>query len=189
MTMRPSSSSAPNAPDRAKQPVLIDFFAKEKEEAEPQERENTNNQQNPLAELSPRSRAHSTALDARAEVVGPSTDADVSLYTIQRYLRQKGYEPRDFLRYNAVQSRLDSTNLSAKTLLDALKIAEQANHPLWATLNVNADERSDLIHRLTGIVTRVQGFKKGIKTVVQNSNNDPGQLIANILEYQRTLWS
>ena len=80
-----------------------------------------------------------------------------------------------------------SANLSAETLLTALKTAYDTDHPLLATLSVNAHERSGLISRLAGIVTNTGGFKKGIKAALHNSNNNPEQLIINILNYLRNL--
>ena len=163
---------------------LVDchFFADE--QAEQPDRAPATRQHSPLAELSPRSRAQSADPGARAEVAGPSTDADVGLYTIQRYLRQQGHERKDFLKYNATQSRLDSVNLSAETLLTALKAAYDANHPLLVTLGVSAYERSELIDRLAGIVNRRQ-FGAKIKSAVQSAHNDPDQLIENLLAYAR----
>lgn len=116
-----------NAPFRANPPVLINFFANEREE--PQEREIASEQNIPLAGLRSRSRADSTALGAIANIGGPSTDVDVSLYTIQQCLCQRGFDPSRFLKYRSSMTRLDSINLSPSTLFAALKIAEDVNHP------------------------------------------------------------
>ena len=181
-----SSSSDPNAAYRTKTPELIDFFANER--IEQQEIVNANHQQTAFSGLSPRSEAHSAAINATTEVAEPATNTEVSLYTIQRYLRHNGYAHENFLRYKVTQNRLDSANLSAKTLLDAIKIiVEGANQPLLTGLGVSNQESIELIYRLAGITTNSAGFRPPMRAAVQNANNNPEQLIAAILQHIRNL--
>ena len=182
--MRPSSSSDPNAPYRAAIASLVDCNFFTDEHAEQPDTHSAASQHSPFAELSPRrasSRHPSNALADR----GQSSASPVTIESVLEYLSERGRESQ--LVYGTINNRLNSSNLSAATLLSALKAAETVNYPLWATLSVSAYERAELINRLGGIVTIGGGFKKGIKTAVQNSNNDPEQLIANVLQYARNL--
>ena len=185
--MHPStaSSSAPNAPYRTKIPEFIDFFANER--VEQPERVNANHQQSAFSGLSPRSEANSAAIGATSHVAESAIDTEVTLYTIQRYLRQNGYAHENFLKYKIAQNRLDSANLSAKTLLDAIKIVEGANQPLLTRLGVSQEESIDLIYRLAGITTNTAGFRPPIRAAAQNANNNPDQLVAAILQHIRNL--
>ena len=182
--MRPSSSYEPNAPYRASTPVLIDFFAKEA--AEQQERANASTPYSLFAGLSPRGASPSNRSDASVDA-GTSSASPVTVSSLRSFLRSKGCPAGHHIHEGTIQSRLNSANLSAETLLTAIETAHDANHPLWATLSINAYERSELMNRLGGIVTNSGGFKKGIRAAAQNSNNDPQQLIANILHYLRNL--
>ena len=180
--MRPSSSSDPNATHRATTPVFIDFFAKEA--AEQQERTNTIAQQGPFAELnpsgtSPRYRPESTA-DA-----GPSTASHVTIITIQRYLIEKGYEAKNFLKDETIQRRLNAANLSAETLLAALQTTHNPHHALLSQLHMHQHEQTELKYMLAGITFSCVGFRPAIKEIVQNADNNPDQLITNLLQYMR----
>ena len=178
--MRPSSSSDCNAPYRARQPVLIDFFAKEA--AEQQQRANADPQQTPFAELTPRVMCQRTLAGATA-CPRPSTTRNVTATAIRQYLMTKGYQAESFLRDDTIQSRLNSVQLSPKSLLDALEIAYDAHHPLLDRLGVDDPKRSWLIYKLAGIATNKSGFRTTIMTALQNANNNPDQLIAAVLQH------
>ena len=186
--MRPSSSSDPNAPYRAAIASLVDcnFFADE--QAEQPNVANTTHQHSPFAELSPRRASSSREPSAIADA-GPSSAAHVTIDTIKDYLREKGNLDSDLsLKDTTIENRLNSTNISAKTLFDAIKIACNPDHPLLSTLSINPYQRYELINRLGRIVSYKQGFRQEIKSAMQKSNNDPEQLIANILNHLRNLY-
>ena len=176
---RPSSSD-PNAPYRATTPTLIDFFAKEREEH--QERADANHQQNPLSALGPRRTTHGTAPSATANV-GPSAAPNVTASTIGQYLSERGYAVNILLRNETIEARLSSARLSAEALLAALHIAHDAHHPLLARLGVSDKNRALLLYWLAGIANNKQGFLQPIRTAALNANNNPDQLINNILQY------
>lgn len=178
--MRPSrpSTSNPNASYRATTPTLIDFLAIEREEQ--QVRANAHLSQNPLSELGPRRTTHDAVSSAMANA-GPSAAPHVTIITIQRYLLERGHLASKFLEDSTIQACLDSANISAESLLVALNIAHDACHPLLVSLGVCDHERADLIFKLAGIVNNKSGFRNSMKTAAQNANNNPEQLIENIL--------
>ena len=184
--MHPFRPSSPHSmtSDRLTTRTFIDLF--ENETGQHDTRENGNDQQSRFAQLSQRRNPDSSALGAIGNGVAPSSNA-ASPYTIQRYLRQKGYERKEFLKYATIQNRLDSANLSAQTLLDALKIVDTANHPLLTALCVSVQEHEILIARLTGIMTKPQGLARTMKAAALNCNNNPDRLISAILQYIRSL--
>lgn len=106
-----------------------------------------------------------------------------SVRDIQQYLRAMGY-PDINMAHQAVQLRLDSVNLSAETILTALQILHDANHPLLAILCVSNNTRIKLINRLVGVVNRVQGFRPEIRSAIQRANNNPDQIIVNLLSFR-----
>ena len=181
--MRPSSSSDPNATHRATTPVFIDFFAKEA--AEEQERTTTIAHQGPFAELSPRDTSPSYRPNSTADA-GPSATPHVTIITIQRYLIEKGYKTQNFLKYETIQRRLNGANLSAETLLAALQTVHNPQHSLLARLSMRHHEQTELRYMLAGITFSCAGFRPAIKEVVQNANNNPDQLITNLLQYVRS---
>ena len=181
--MRPSSSSDPNAAHRATTPEFIDFFAKEA--AEQQERTYTIAQQGPFAELNPRGRSPRYRPDSTA-AAGPSTASHVTIITIQRYLIEKGYQAQNFLKDETIQRRLNTANLSAETLLAALQTAHSPHHSLLTRLSMRHHEQTELRYMLAGITFSCAGFRPAIKEVVQNANNNPDQLITNLLQYVRS---
>ena len=170
--------------DRTSTQTFINLF--ENETGQHDTRENGNDQQNRFAQLSQRHRPNSSAVGAIGNGVAPSSNA-ASPYTIQRYLRQKGYERKEFLKYGTIQNRLDSANLSAQTLLNALKIVDKANHPLLTGLCVSVQEHEILIAKLIGIMTKAQGLPRAMKAAALNCNNDPDRLITAVLQSIRTL--
>ena len=182
--MRPSSSSDPNAPYRAAIASLVDCNVFPDEHAEQADSANTTHPHSPFAELSPRRGSPSIPPSAITDA-GPSSATSITIDTVLEYLREQGRVSN--LVYRTINNRLNSSNLSAATLLTALKAAYDTHHPLWATLGVNEYERYELINRLDGIVSHCAGFNKGVKAAAQNSNNDPEQLIANLLHYVRNL--
>ena len=180
---RPSSTNS-NPSYRATTPTLIDFFANEREEQ--RVRADAHPQPTPLAELGPRRTTPDTVARVM-ENVGPAVAPRVTIVTIERYLLERGFLASSFLKDETIMRRLNAANISAETLLTAFKAAFDADHRLLATLGVHPHERYQLITRLGGIVTSNGGFKTGIKTAIQDSNNDPEQLIANVLHYMRDL--
>ena len=173
--MRPSSSSDPSAPYQAKQPVLIDFFAKEA--AEQQARANANRPHSPFAELSPRGASPSNRSDAAAG----SASSPVTVSTLRSFMRSKGYPPGNKMFDATIQDRLSRANLSAETLLASLEIAHTFHHPILERLGVREIQRYWLINRLSGIVIRSAGFDIGIETSARRANNNPHQFIACLL--------
>ena len=171
--------------DRTPSQPFIDFFANETTQHDM--RENCHDQPSHFDQLSSGRSPHSSALGALGNGAAQSSDDTASPYTIQRYLRRKGFERKEFLKYGAIQNRLDSVNLSAQTLLDALKIVDTANHPLLLALCVNVQEHEILTGKLTGIMTKPQGLRTAMKTAAQNCNNNPDRLITSILQHIRTL--
>lgn len=184
--MHPSSpsSSDPNAPYRAAIASLVDCNFLHDEQQEQPDVANSAYQFNPFAELSPR-RASSSNPSSTIANTGSSSASHATISTVLDYLAERGRGGQ--LVYGTINSRLNSTNLSAETLLSALKVTDDANHPFLAAMGVNDFERSELFKRLDGIVNNSSGFKKGIKEAVKNSNNDPQKLLENILYYVRNL--
>ena len=181
--MRPSSSADPNAPYRAAMTSLVDCNFFTDEQTEQTNSANTTRQDSPLTALSPRTASSSNAHNALATTNRLSAP-EITVGSVLEYLRHQGH-PCDDLMYATIINRLESANISAETLLTATKAAYDAEHPLLANLNVNAYERSELINRLGGIVTRRQGFRAELKSAIQSADNNPGQLIANLLRYIR----
>ena len=118
-----------------------------------------------------------------------SSASSVTISTILHYLRERGHTSPEWIYQGLseanAQNRLDSANVSAQTFLTALQIAHTINHPLLESLRVSDEEQKGLIARLTGIVMTKAGFRSPIKTLVQNADNNPDQLIANVLQYVR----
>ena len=186
--MRPSSSSDPNAPYRAAIASLADCNFFTDEQAEQPDTHNAARQHSPFAGLTPRGASSSNDLSSVADAVPPSA-SQVTIATIKDYLRDKGHLHSDAsLKDTTIENRLNSTNISRETLLNAIKTACNPDHPLLATLSINPYERYELINRLDGIVSHKQGFRQEIRSAMQKSNNDPEQLIANILNHLRNLF-
>ena len=185
--MRPSSSSSPdpNAPYRAAIASLVDcnFFADDP--TEQLETSHPTSQQDAFVELRPRSTTPSLVPGASAEI-GTSTASPITVRTIRQYLLEKRLV-NNFLLESTIQSRLNVGNLSAETFLAALKIVDDASHPLLARLGVRDQERAELIYRLAGITTNTAGFRIAMRTAAQSANNNSDQLIANILQHIRNL--
>ena len=165
-----SSSSDPNAPYHAAIASLVDcnFFA----DAKPEQPDITylmnqkTNQHDSFEGISPRRLTQSTCLNRTAEATLSSAAALVTIATIRQYLRDQGYSGGR-IRDATVESRLFSTNLSAKTLLTALQIAHDANHALLVRLGVNSNDREILVARLNGIMLTSQGFFTGMRKAKQ----------------------
>ena len=177
---RPSFTD-PNASYRATTPTLIDFFAKEGPEQP--EIADANTQQNPFAPIAPME-TRQTSLPAAIAHVGSSAAPPATIITIQRYLLEKGYAASSFLTDETIQYRFNAANISAQTLLSALQIAYDAHHPFIARFGMSDKERFILIKRLVGITQHDSRFRQTLKAA-QKSNNNPEQLIANLLELIR----
>ena len=180
--MHPSSSSNPNAPHRATPPVLIDFFAKEA--AEQQERTATIGQQNPIAQLSPRGRSPRYRPDTIADA-SPSVDSPVTVCSLRSFLRTNGHSFGQHIRDETIEGRLNAVNLSAETLLAALEISHTPDHAILRHFAVSQAERNYVISKLKRIVNHTSGFTPQIINAAQHSNNNPNQLIRNILQLVR----
>ena len=183
--MRPSSpsSSDPNAPYRAATPVFIDFFAKEA--AEQQERTSSICQQSPFAELSPKIATPSHRLNAIADT-STSADSHVTIGSLRSFLRSNGRSAGGHMYDPTIQGRLDAANLSAETLLAALEIIETPNHPLLETMGLENTESHSIFSKLAGIVNHSGGFTIELRRAAQRANNNPDQLIANLLQLIRS---
>ena len=184
--MRPSSSSSndPNAPYRNAIASLADcnFFAYEEDALD--QSANNESVQNPFAGLIPR-RPIQTDRPSASTDAGTSTGSQVTIGTILQYLEEKEIRLHKNIHDTTASRRLHAHDLSPETMLAAIKIAYDTNHPLLATLSANDDERYALISRLSGVVTQAQSFRPGIRQAFSNSNNNPEQLIANVLQYIR----
>ena len=212
--MQPSrpSSTDPNAPYRHAIAALADNRIDGQELYPDESRDRPGqNQANRLAELNPRRTINRDRLNTIARNIASHVDfatqliannsiptatatteatvssaSSITINTVCQYLHDKGYVDRN-MADAAIQNRLNSVNLSAETLLTAIETVDNANHPLWATLQANDFERAELIHRLARMATIPQAFRPGIRAVIQNSNNNSEQMIANFLDYLRRL--
>ena len=167
--MRPSSASSSSSNRNApcpQSPQFIDFFAREQEQSDLAN-----------ANLLP------TADDGAA-----SASTAVGIQQVQQYLIDQRYAlPRGFLTDVAIQNRLHSADLSAETLLSALQILSNPQHPLLVSLGVSDHELKTLRNRIAGIVSNRSGFLTPIRTEVLQSNDNPELLIRNLLSYLRHL--
>ena len=127
-------------------------------------------------------------------IAGPSNAAavasqvaanpDITVRDVQEYLRTMGYQNIN-MSDQTVRIRLDSARTSAATILTALQILHDANHPLHARFDIRNNKRQRLIDRLIGIVNRTPAFRAEIRAAVQGANNNPEQLIVNLLPFAR----
>ena len=139
-----------------------------------------------LAMMTPeQARPENVAGPSNAGVVSTQVAANphTTVRDIQQYLRAMGYSDIN-MRDEAVQLRLNSANISADTILAALQTLHDANHPLLVSLNVRNNARLKLINRLVGLLNRIQGFRPEIRSAIQRANNNPDQLIANLLQFR-----
>ena len=181
--MRPSSSSNPNTPYRAAIASLVDSNCLPDERAEQADTANTAHAHSPFIGLSPKKASSSNPSNVIANA-GSSSTSQITVDTVLGYLREKGH-PCDNLKYVTIVNRLNLTNLSPDTLLTAIEAMHNAGHPLLTTLGINPYERYELINRLAGIVTRRFDFRGGIIPAIGHSNNDPKQLITNLVNHIR----
>ena len=167
------------------------------------------NQPNSLAPLNPRRRTNQDRLNVIAHNLGsgvrvamemmahsatPSATTDVAtssappvtVDTIRQYLRENGYFDSNMVDVT-IQNRLDAVHLSTETIFTALQILHDDHHPLIARLNMSNSECDSIFYRLAGIVMKKNGFQEPIRTATLNANNNPDQLIANLLQYLRSL--
>ena len=174
---------------RTTPPPFIDFFAREKERENSDATFSPPSAQIPFAALAARPDASRTRPDAATETGGsPSTAADVTVETIAQYLLTKGYTYSEFLNDTVIQDRLNSTHLSAETLLNAIKIMQShpVNDPLLASLGVRSrTERGEIIYRLIGIIINRSGFRPGMQAAARNCEDNPHKLITGILAHVR----
>ena len=180
--MRPSSSD-PNSPYRAAIASLADcnFFSHE-EPVEQADSGNTTSQPPFFAGLHARRTMHGIVPHA-ASNIAPLPSAPITISTLQRYLIENGYSAHRFLADGTIQLRLQSGNISAETLLAALQIAHNPNHSLFNRLRTSNETRAEIIYRLAGIMTNDSGFHQAIRREIRNAENNPEQLIRNLLEF------
>lgn len=114
--------------------------------------------------------------------VATSSAAPITVDTIRRYLSGIGHHGK-YMADATIQGRLNGTNLSTETLLAAIQAAHNPNHPIWAAMGASQFEREAVFLKLSGIVTNKSGFRESLKTRVRNANNNPEQLIINLLEH------
>ena len=211
--MEPSrpSSTDPNAPYRHAIAALADnrIYGQQVQLDGEAHDEPGHNQANMLAGISPRRTNNRDRLNALAHNFDPSvaiamqqiensstptstteattsSTSSITISTICHYLR-KNANVYSTMAEGSIQNRLKSINISVETFLTALKEAYDADHPLWANLQVNHSERFELISRFIGIVTRPQGFHPSMRRAIQNSNNNPEQLIEKFIHYMLSL--
>lgn len=186
--MRPSftGSTDPNAPYRAAIAALADGNVFANPHAESSETSHPMHPHTAFAGLNPRNQSGS-ASNASVPVASASTSSTplVTISALKRYLSDKGHWDADALRLVTVMNRLSKMHLSPQTLYDALEILHQAHHPLCAELNLSNQEIIELKHRIAGIVTNKGGFMLPMQTIFQNCNNNPKQLIIDVLTYMR----
>ena len=183
--MHPSSpsSSDPNAPYRAAIASLVDcnFFADKG--AELAETAQPRNQQDPFVGLSHRGMRQSSRSDTTAEATSSSA-ASVTVDTIRQYLRDKGYKDCNLIDVT-IESRFEVANLSEQTYFSAMQILHTPDHPLFAELGLRNEEVASIIYKLSGMITRKNGFTQLLKRITQNCNNNSEQLIIKLLENVR----
>ena len=183
--MHPSSPSSfdPNAPYRAAIASLVDcnFFADEGSERV--ETAQPPNQQDPFVGLSHRGMTQSNRSDTTAEATSSSA-APVTVDTIRQYLRDKGYKDSNLID-ETIENRFDTANMSEQTYFSAIEILHTPDHPLLANLGLRKEEIATIIYKLTGIVTRKNGFTQSLKRITQDCDNNPAQLISKLLENVR----
>ena len=143
----------------------------------------TAHQPNPWAELSPRRALLSPCYTGVADA-GTSSAPRITVGTILEYLRPSGHQC-DNLRFETIIDCLRLINICPTTLFKAIEAAYDAHHPLLANLRVNGLERSELITRLAGIVTRKYMLKQMIKTIALNCQYNPEQLLRNFINHIR----
>lgn len=175
-------SSNPNVLDRVNQPVLIDFFAKEA--AEQYERANHTHQQTPFAGLNSRI-INQLSPPPSGVNCGISSYSNVTVTTLRRFLHENGDCDSDCLMDATIINRLNWMNISAESFLSALELSRIVNHTSLANLRINAREQAKLISQLGGILTRKQGFGYRIRKAIENTNNNPEQLIACLIGHIR----
>ena len=127
--------------------------------------------------------------------VGPSNAAtatgqvaanpQISARDIQQYLRAMGYADIT-MADQTLRIRLESANVSAETILRSLEILHDPNHPLLTHLGIRNNKRLKLIDKFIGFASRTQGFRVEIRSAMQGANDNPEQLIANLMPFART---
>ena len=122
--------------------------------------------------------------NAAAVASQAAANPHITVRDVQQYLRMMGY-PNITMSDQTVRIRLDSAHTSAETILTALQILHDANHPLHARLDIRNHKRQRLIDRLIGIMNRTAAFRAEIRAAIQRANDNPEQLIANLLPYAR----
>ena len=190
--MRPSSTSStdPNAPYRDAIASLADGNVFANTQADSSETSHPTHPQTSFAGLNPPRNRGGSASNASASVASASTATpQVTISAFKNYLSAMGYLDADAVRLVTVANRLNKTDLRPQTLYDAMQILHQANHPLFAELNLTNQEIRELQHRIAGIVTNKGGFMLPMQKIFQECNNNPKQLIIDILAYVRRVFS
>ena len=189
--MRPSStcSTDPNAPYRDAIASLAEGNVFANTHPDSSETSHPSHPQTPFAALNPRNRGGS-ASNASDPVASASTATpQVTISGFRDYLRAMGYQDADAVRLVTVMNRLNRTDLRPQTLYDAMRILHQANHPLLTELNLTTQELRELQHRIAGIVTNKGGFMVPMQKIFHECNNNPKQLIIDMLAYVRRVFS
>ena len=180
---RPSSPDC-NRPCNTVTPLLIDFFAKEREEH--LEIACARHQQGQFAGLGLRRMMDSPRI-TQVETVEDEHEVTsaVKVETIRYYLSSRPDFWQAFLKDTTIQSRLNAAKLSAATLLAALEIAYAPSHPIFPRFGARNNEREALISRLVGIMTNVAGLREPMRTIFENSNDDSTRLVEGVFQYVR----
>ena len=182
--MRPSST---NPSYRATTPTYIDFFENARRAEQSGSTSANQTQQTPMLFASSRPQHAAQRQRATTPTAGATHSAShVTIDTLRQYISETGHHG-ERMENVTVQARLNDANISTETLLTALQTAHNPNHPLWENLAAKKRERAMVISKLTGIVINKSGFRSPIKNLLQNAQNDPNQLIANLLGYVRSL--
>ena len=180
--MQPSRPpfSNPNLPYRPTTPILIDFFAKEREEQ--QMRAEANLQSMPVAGFGQSETIHG----CEASASSPASVRPVTLQMLRDAIPDMTVHfSRCRMKDATIQSRLNSVNVSAATLLQALQILNNPHDQRSNSLAMTESERNAVMYRLCGIVTQRAGMREEIRTVVRNAHDNPDQLILHMLAYVR----
>ena len=178
--MQPSRPPFSNPPYRPTTPILIDFFAKEREKQ--QTHAEANPQPIPVAGIGQSETIHG----CEASGSSPASARPVTLQMLRDAIPDMtGHFSRCRMKDATIHTRLHSANVSAATLLHALQTLNDAYSQLCANLAMTDSERNAIMYRLRGIVTQTGGLREELRTVVRNAHDNPDDLIRHMLAYVR----
>ena len=178
--MQPSRPPFSNPPYRPTTPILIDFFAKERETQ--QTHAEANPQPIPVAAIG----QSETMYGCEASGSSPAPARPVTLQMLRDAIPDMtGHFSRCRMKDATILARLNSANVSAATLLYALQTLNNLHSSLCISLAMTDTERNAIMYRLRGIVTQTAGLREELRTVVRNAHDNPDALIRLMLAYVR----